>query len=264
MHKGHIIEQNSIDINMDSDRRQHLLRQRAVARGMLTRIQHFIEAGEHKINEIQVRFNKLSDIFNRYDTAQSELELLDDTDHSGDRELFENQYYEVEARFIEILHPADTQGRSADNQGQSDNDSEAKQLIANLQISHDNFVVAWDLVTQRYNNIKLIAMTHVKQLLQLPQVKKNDPTSLRHLINHVTSNMNAIQALALNISMQDLMLNHLLLSVLDSETHKVWELQTATQQDISTTSTVINFLEARCKALELLQANQSTSTTTSQ
>jgi len=264
VHKGHIIEQNSIDINMDSDRRQHLLRQRAVARGMLTRIQHFIEAGEHKINEIQVRFNKLSDIFNRYDTAQSELELLDDTDHSGDRELFENQYYEVEARFIEILHPADTQGRSADNQGQSDNDSEAKQLIANLQISHDNFVVAWDLVTQRYNNIKLIAMTHVKQLLQLPQVKRNDATSLRHLINHVTSNMNAIQALALNTSMQDLMLNHLLLSVLDSETHKEWELQNATQQNIPTTSTVINFLEARCKALELLQASQSTSTTTSQ
>jgi len=107
-------------------------------------------------------------------------------------------------------------------------------------------------------------MTHVKQLLQLPQVKKNDPTSLRHLINHVTSNMNAIQALALNTSMQDLMLNHLLLSVLDSETHKEWELQTATQQDISTTSTVINFLEARCKALELLQANQSTSTTSQQ
>jgi len=136
------------------------------------------------------------------------------------------------------LHPADTQGRSADNQGQLDNvvesgnnqlpgvnharhlqvklptiqlpsydgtittwlnfrdtfDSliiqnkmsnvqkfqyllsslkgEARQLIANLQISHDNFVVAWDLVTQRYNNTKLIAMTHVKQLLQLPQEER--------------------------------------------------------------------------------------------
>jgi len=52
--------------------------------------------------------------------------------------------------------------------------------------------------------------------------------------------------------------------VLDFEIHKEWELQTATQQDIFTTSTVIDFLEARCKALELLQANQSTSTTTYQ
>ena len=141
---------------------------------------------------------------------------------------------------------------------------EAKHLISNLQITNDNFMVAWDLVTQRYNNIKLIAMTYVKHLLQLPQVKRNDATSLRHLINHVSSNMNAIQALALNTSMQDLILNHLLLSILDSETYKEWELQTATQQDIPTMATVINFLEARCKALELLQANQSTSTTTSQ
>jgi len=60
------------------------------------------------------------------------------------------------------------------------------------------------------------------------------------------------------------MLNHLMLSVLDSETHKEWELHTATQQDISTTTTIIQFLEARCKALELLQATQSTSTTSQQ
>jgi len=55
-----------------------------------------------------------------------------------------------------------------------------------------------------------------------------------------------------------------LLSVLDSENHKEWELQTATQQDIPTTSVVTDFLEARCKALELLQVNQSATTTTFQ
>ena len=72
---------------------------------MLTRIQSFIETGEVKINDIQVRFNKLPDIFNRYDTAQSELELSDDTDHTSDREDFENQYYQLEAKFNELLHP---------------------------------------------------------------------------------------------------------------------------------------------------------------
>jgi len=70
---------------------------------MLTRIQNFIEISDQKINEIQVRFNKLSDIFNRYDVAQCELELLDDTDHTADRELFENQYFQVEAKFNELL-----------------------------------------------------------------------------------------------------------------------------------------------------------------
>jgi len=52
---------------------------------MLSRIQNFIEAGDQKIYDIQLRCNKLSDIFNRYDIAQSELELSDDADHTGDR-----------------------------------------------------------------------------------------------------------------------------------------------------------------------------------
>ena len=76
---------------MDSIRRTQLIKQRSVARGILSRIQNFIEAGDQKINDIQVRCNKLPDIFNRYDIAQSELELSDDIDHTGDRELLENQ-----------------------------------------------------------------------------------------------------------------------------------------------------------------------------
>ena len=137
---------------------------------------------------------------------------------------------------------------------------EAKALISNLPITHDNFSVAWDLVTHRYNDVKLIAMTHVKQLLQLPAVKRNDATTLRHLINHISSNLNAIQALNLKTSTHDLIMNHLSLSVLDSDTHKEWEIQTSTLPDIPSTAEVIEFLEARCKALELWQANQPTST----
>ena len=68
---------------MDPLRRTQLIKQRAVARGMLTCIQSFIDTCDQKINDIQVRFNKLPDIFCRYDTAQSELELSDDVDHSA-------------------------------------------------------------------------------------------------------------------------------------------------------------------------------------
>ena len=59
----------------------------------------------NQVNEIKVGFDELQGIFNKYDTAQDELELHDDTDHSDDRELFETQYYEVKAKFNEILHP---------------------------------------------------------------------------------------------------------------------------------------------------------------
>jgi hypothetical protein len=97
---------------------------------------------------------------------------------------------------------------------------EAKDLISNLQITNENFLVAWQVVIHRYNNKRLIAMMHAKHLCQMPQVKKGDASSLRQLINHVSSHMNALQALSLNVPVQDLMLNHLMLAILDNDTHQ--------------------------------------------
>jgi hypothetical protein len=75
---------------MEPTRRTQLIRQRTVAKTSLTRLQTFIETGDSKVNEIQVRFDDLQVIFNKFENAQGELELSDDMDHSGDRELFEN------------------------------------------------------------------------------------------------------------------------------------------------------------------------------
>jgi hypothetical protein len=305
---------------MDATRRQQLVRQRTVAKGMLTRIQNFIETGDRKLNEIQVRFDELPRIFNRFDTAQSELELSDDTDYVSDREVFETQYFQVKAKLNELLHPVVDSPRSRHNSPRSSSSghsntsprshtsslhikqpvialptfegdtcswlhfrdtfealivnntalssvqkfhyliaslkNEAKDLISNLQITNENFLVAWQLVTQRYNNKRLIAMMHAKHLCQLPQVRKGDASSLRQVINHVSSHMNALQALSLNVSLQDLMLNHLLLASLDGVTRE-WELITSSRADTPTTAELITFLESRCRALELLQNIQS-------
>jgi hypothetical protein len=109
--------------------------------------------------------------------------------------------------------------------------------------------------------IKLIVVKHAKHLVLMPQVKRGDSSSLRQLINHVSSRTNAIQALILNASMHDLILNHLLLSVLDAEINKDWELRSSRNQDIPSTTEVLEFLEDRSKALEVLQTNQATGTT---
>jgi hypothetical protein len=85
--------------------------------------------------------------------------------------------------------------------------NEAKWLISNLQITNENFLVARQLLTQRYNNRRLISMMHAKNLCQIPQVKKGDAPSFRRLINHVSSRINAQQALSLNVSVHDLMLS---------------------------------------------------------
>jgi len=98
---------------------------------------------------------------------------------------------------------------------------------------------------------------HAKHLCQMPQVRKGDASSLRQLINHVSSHMNALQALSLNVPVKDLMFNHLMLATLDPETQREWELITASRADTPRTAELITFLESRCRALELLKTTHS-------
>jgi hypothetical protein len=90
---------------MDSSQRTQLTKRRAAAKAALTRTQTFIESGDLKVNEIKVRLDKLPSILSKSETAQDELECLDETDYFLDREEFENQYYQVEVKFNELLHP---------------------------------------------------------------------------------------------------------------------------------------------------------------
>ena len=77
---------------MDTVHRTQLVRQRAVAKSS-TRMQTFIETSYRKLNDIQVRLHELPNIFNKFESAQSELDLSDDTDNSIGRQ-FEDQYFE--------------------------------------------------------------------------------------------------------------------------------------------------------------------------
>jgi len=69
--------------------------------------------------------------------------------------------------------------------------------------------------------------------------------------------MNALQALSLNVPVQDLMLNHLMLATLDPEMQREWKLITASRADTPTTAELVTFLESRCRTFELHQTTQS-------
>jgi len=44
---------------MDAEQRKKLVTQRAVAKSSLTRLQNFIETGESKLHDLQVRYKEL-------------------------------------------------------------------------------------------------------------------------------------------------------------------------------------------------------------
>jgi hypothetical protein len=68
-------------------------------------MQSFIETGDRKPNDMQVRCEAHPNIYNKFEKAQSELELIDDVDHLADRQQFEDVYFAVKAKFNKLLHP---------------------------------------------------------------------------------------------------------------------------------------------------------------
>ena len=54
--------------------------------------------------------------------------------------------------------------------------------------------------------------------IKCPQLRNGLASTLHQLFNHVSSRMNALQVLLLNVPVQDLMLKHLMLATLDPET----------------------------------------------
>jgi len=72
----------------------------------------------------------------------------------------------------------------------------------------------------------------------------------RQLINHVSRHMNALQALTLNVPVQDLMLNNLMVATLDPETQREWQLTTVSGANTPITAELVTFLESRCRNFE--------------
>jgi hypothetical protein len=66
---------------MEEEQRRKLIRQRGVAKASLTHIQKYIDSGECKLNQLQVRFDELPSIVLKFEAAQNELEMSDDSDH---------------------------------------------------------------------------------------------------------------------------------------------------------------------------------------
>jgi hypothetical protein len=99
----------------------------------------------------------------------------------------------------------------------------------------------------------LIAATHVSNLLALPTVNKGSALDLRALINQVNSNVNAIEALQLTTPLHEVIIGQKILDHLDAPSRKEWELA-STSHGFPNLEEFIQFLEKRCRALELIQS----------
>jgi len=132
---------------------------------------------------------------------------------------------------------------------------EAERLLSNLPMTANNYTIAWKLLVERYENKRLIAASHIRQLLGLKQLHKESASEFAELVNTISNNVNTLQALNIQASLSDVIISQIITERLDSTTRKAWEFK-LNDLPFPPLNDFITFLEVRRLALENLNPGE--------
>ncbi|XP_014614534.1 PREDICTED: uncharacterized protein LOC106792578 [Polistes canadensis] len=72
-------------------------------------------------------------------------------------------------------------------------EGEAAKVISDLKLSADSFTIAWNRLSDRFDNKRLLILAHLDRLMALPRNKERSSGSLNKLINIVTSSLSSLE-----------------------------------------------------------------------
>lgn len=122
-------------------------------------------------------------------------------------------------------------------------------MISSLEISDSNYEVAWILLKERYDNKRVIVQNHIKAIMELPSMTKENYTELRQIADGATKHLHALQALKRPTAQWDDLLIHILSSKIDALTLREWQ-SSLTDTELPTLKQFFDFITHRCQMLE--------------
>ncbi|XP_076658358.1 uncharacterized protein LOC143362242 [Halictus rubicundus] len=123
-------------------------------------------------------------------------------------------------------------------------------IIDSLNASEENYLVAWEMLKQRCDKPRQIIQTHIKLLLELPEINKDSPLGLRTLKESALRHVNALKALRVPVDTWDAILTYLVIQKLDKATRRAWE-RTLENAQMPTFSELISFLNKQVRGEEV-------------
>src|SRR5277367_6614110 len=117
----------------------------------------------------------------------------------------------------------------------------------NIETTEGNYDRAWQMLVDRYDNVKTIIETHIKAIVNSPSITSE--AGLRKLVDTFQQNVEALEVLEEPVEHWDSMLVFLLAEKLDHESRRAWELSlTDTDHRMPKYETMTKFLESRIRA----------------
>ncbi|XP_071577729.1 uncharacterized protein [Temnothorax nylanderi] len=123
----------------------------------------------------------------------------------------------------------------------------AAEVIQSLESSAENYPIAWNLLTKRFEDKRAISNRHLQLLLDVPVMQKESGIQLRQTLDGILRHIRALESLRANT--WDTVINHLMIAKFDSTTRREWRSHIKDKEDI-TVASLTEFLEERCSIIE--------------
>lgn len=129
----------------------------------------------------------------------------------------------------------------------------ASQVIRSIDLSADNYSIAWQSLCERYNNNRLLKDIHTKALFSLHPIQTENSTKLRELLDYISKHLRSLHQLGEPVEHWDTLINFLVISKLDKTSTREWE-QLKTTKEVSTWEDLKTFLRGRADMLEAIES----------
>ncbi|XP_018394542.1 PREDICTED: uncharacterized protein LOC108773280 [Cyphomyrmex costatus] len=126
---------------------------------------------------------------------------------------------------------------------------EARDVIGSLEVSDENYVEAWEMLKERYDDSGWIIQKHIKALFEISVIPKENHLLIRRLLDDVLKHLRALKALKRPTEHWDDLIVYLVTSRLDQKTSRAWEV-TVKKGEVPTLKQLTDFLAQHSKALE--------------
>lgn len=140
---------------------------------------------------------------------------------------------------------------------------EAADLIASEELTGDALSQSWEMLVTRYENKRLLIQARLDQIYSVPAAQKN-ATAMNKLINTVAEAKKALLKMGVGATLGDIMLVHSVSRRLDAETKEAWEISLGMSQEYPTFEQLHAFVATRARAMERLESEQPSPTTSAQ
>lgn len=128
---------------------------------------------------------------------------------------------------------------------------EAANLINSIAVNADNYHRALGILVKRYENKLLAINFHIQNIMSVAQISRNN---LKDFLTNLQQSIDSLTSLHVPVNTWDLLLIYIIVQKLDQSLRSAWELNRKTE-DLPTFNELVEFLNHRARAFELMYGN---------